>query len=683
MEPHLAPTSISSTQTVLETSSQSFSPLPKRSGSLRKATLQQRHEKPLRLRAGAEGNDAQSPNPPLRNRLRLSLDNPQQNRESPVSHQGNQPNILVHPMAAHRRDGPPHAQRHPLSRTITQSSSGSSFVEDSPTHVPIRHAEPRLARLDFSKSLPLHALRPPGAPSPASGPSSQESFATPENYKLAKPLPAAFMSTGLISKKAKNLDQAQLDAKGSIGHMPDTPCKRPVSLVALSPSAAFPSKEGQARPNRHTMHSFGTPSTPFNPNAFAQEAVRRGSTVFGESFSTNGPRRGSLLSTDVMGADASPSSHASVRRTGSRFEPPPTPTKQVGPLPDQPFSFGFKPEASMEHQDAEQSPSSSQRAHFHAPSFFESSSEDETETASCWDDVQPPFSAQRQRSMSSHNLAEGDGERLLQAQSPTPRSRHFHTLPLSRRRGVRNQTVHQNRDSPIFDRSIRFSPKTPADMIPPDPSGLSISANAKSQSLFAENIAQARLSLPPVTPTANRDSFPRMARQRPALTPVHHPSSADIDESITSRFDKADLVGTGEFSLVFRVVRQREPDSGSSGYFGAVNCGNTQERTPAVNRVWAVKKARNAYLGQRDRHRKLQEVEILKQIGRSDHTIRYDHSWEYGNHLYIQTEYCDEGSLDVFLNRVGRNARLDDFRIWKVLLELAQVRCPLVEHDRR
>ena len=49
-------------------------------------------------------------------------------------------------------------------------------------------------------------------------------------------------------------------------------------------------------------------------------------------------------------------------------------------------------------------------------------------------------------------------------------------------------------------------------------------------------------------------------------------------------------------------------------------------------------------------------------------------SWEHHGHLYIQTEYCSEGSLDTFLKAVGQAGRLDDFRIWKILLETAQVR---------
>jgi len=61
---------------------------------------------------------------------------------------------------------------------------------------------------------------------------------------------------------------------------------------------------------------------------------------------------------------------------------------------------------------------------------------------------------------------------------------------------------------------------------------------------------------------------------------------------------------------------------------------------------------------------------VLKALGKSDHVVTFFDSWEQNNHLYIQTEYCDEGALDMFLERTGRKGRLDDFRIWKIALEL-------------
>lgn len=63
----------------------------------------------------------------------------------------------------------------------------------------------------------------------------------------------------------------------------------------------------------------------------------------------------------------------------------------------------------------------------------------------------------------------------------------------------------------------------------------------------------------------------------------------------------------------------------------------------------------------------------MQALGRSDHIVHLEDTWESNSHLYLQTEFCEEGCLDAFLARQGNCGRLDDFRIWKILLEIAQV----------
>lgn len=148
-------------------------------------------------------------------------------------------------------------------------------------------------------------------------------------------------------------------------------------------------------------------------------------------------------------------------------------------------------------------------------------------------------------------------------------------------------------------------------------------------------------------------------------------NAPDVDPSLTSRFENVELIGTGEFSQVFRVSQPRGEASSS-----VFSLPPTEPTSPdsLPNRVWAVKKAKQPYSGLRDRERRIREVDVLKVMANSDHIISFMDSWEDGGHLYIQTELCEEGSLDTFLAEVGLKARLDDFRIWKILLELAMVR---------
>ena len=208
-------------------------------------------------------------------------------------------------------------------------------------------------------------------------------------------------------------------------------------------------------------------------------------------------------------------------------------------------------------------------------------------------------------------------------------------------------------------------------MLPPDPSGLSIS-NPRDGQAAKPSVGSASMP-PPATPTTGRDYFAKVGNGRISTTPISGFAPAEIDESLTSRFEKAEMIGTGEFSRVYRVT-QRPISATQSFYFGSAGSPLVgTPPTPRPERVFAVKKSRQPYQGLRDRQRKLQEVNVLKSLGHSDHVVHFIDSWEEKNYLYIQTEFCEEGSLDLFLSQVGRKGRLDDFRVWKIMLELGQV----------
>lgn len=525
-----------------------FATVPKRSCSLRRSTLQQRQSD----RPSLFG----TPAAPSRPRLDPNFFQP--SKESLFSPKPESSNSLFATSLnnAASRQGP-----HPLSRTITQSSSSSSLVDDSPTHEPAHKSE-RPRGINFSKSLPAGATRP--APvrrlNREDSNMSSESFATPDNYKLVKPLPAAFMSTGLISKKNRNAEDPQHSLRSS-KNMPDTPCKRPINLFPTGP------KQSEA-----------VPPSPFNPPTTSRPKpgpFARGMGIFGNSF--NKPdfsRRSSFVSVDGDDAQAQSPSARFDSQPLSELELPPTPTKQ---------------------------------------SFFPSR-------------TYPPAASQI-----------ASLERLS-----------------------------ESRASPVSEKILRGSPRTPQDHIfPPDPSGLSISVQNEPHPIATDFNA----SNLPATPTGPRDSFP-LAGKRPSLQLTGF-NAPDVDPALTSRFQNVELIGTGEFSQVFRVAQPH----GEPPVFSLPPTGpKSPDSLP--NRVWAVKKAKQPYSGLRDRERRIREVDVLKTLTNSDHVISFVDSWEASGHLYIQTEFCEEGSLDVFLAEVGLKARLDDFRIWKILLELASVRCP-------
>lgn len=340
-----------------------FATIPKRSSSLRRSTLQQR-QSDRSLFARSKLSNVESPegsgsrSPPLI-RPRMSLDNnlfqtPQENLFSsrPLfqptqdnlfspkpSFQPSQENLFSSKPSPHSSlfasnsndAGQSRPHPHPLSRTITQSSSGSSLADDSPTHEPIRKGERPRAMINFSKSLPVGATRPTAMRQLAreDSSSSAESFATPENYKLVKPLPAAFMSTGLISKKNRNAEDPH-NTLGSSKNMPDTPCKRPTNVL---PNTQKPPLEKPLERPKLLHQSGGAPPSPFHAPSSSpkQGPFARGMGIFGNSFNKpDSSRRGSCVSVD---GDECALSQSPTTRDGSQplneFDLPPTPTKQA------------------------------------------------------------------------------------------------------------------------------------------------------------------------------------------------------------------------------------------------------------------------------------------------------------------------------------------------------------------
>ncbi|SPN97284.1 related to protein kinase SWE1 [Cephalotrichum gorgonifer] len=203
------------------------------------------------------------------------------------------------------------------------------------------------------------------------------------------------------------------------------------------------------------------------------------------------------------------------------------------------------------------------------------------------------------------------------------------------------------RDSP--------TPMTPrGGVLPLDPSRLSIHHGASTDNQIAV----------PVTPTTSQ--------ARRLITPVHSlaRSRMEVDEYLLHKFARVDEVGQGEFSTVYRVAYAKQKRA-SVGLDFRSSASRTPPGSPPPGKAFAVKKSRRPFQGLRDREAKLKEVRILKALSNGNHVLHYINSWEIDNHLYIQTEYCDEGTLEKFLGDVGRQGRLDDFRIWKILHDLS------------
>lgn len=624
--------------------------MPRRSDSLRRSTLQQRQgEKSWGRRQGEKhlaqlGTEAGTPN--ARNRPRVSLDQfvqPALPRDSPFSTQPPLPNPSLHMLERPSFQNQPH----PLSRSVTTSSSNSSVADDSPTHIPVQFAKPRSH--PFAKSLPVGA-RPPLE-------NGNKGAATPA-YKAARPFQDAFKSTGLISKVNRNFEFGQSAFGESKAVMPDTPCKKPIY-----PSNTYPPSSGGGK-ERH-RHSFGSPSSPFAPGRKDNFVVGQPSLF--RPFQSPHARKTSIFNFDT---------DVDTQNFADNVEFPPTPTKSVlfrslgnsktvgeaspfvkSSAPATVSGLGFRDIHQLPDPLCKSVPCflSSIKTNIAGSAHSRTAHVDAVLGGDVLSSVPGQMSVRESRILRGSHAA------------PTPliklHSTSIFPIQPENNYAKTRRTIIASPLGP-FERVGAKTPKTPRDnnaLVPPDPSSLSISNHDVPKSTTFG-------SFPPATPTSRQVDHFGIADRRMSITPVNGQGPSDVDMVLNSRFDQVDLIGKGEFSQVFRVL-----ESSTQAQVTSQQGTPGTPPTPSQARVFAVKKTRLPFFGAKDREAKLKEVNILQTLRGRAHVLQFVDSWEKQFHLYIQTEYCEEGSLSEFLGAVGSAGRLDDFRIWKILVEVAMV----------
>ncbi|MCO5585046.1 hypothetical protein L7F22_038978 [Adiantum nelumboides] len=129
-------------------------------------------------------------------------------------------------------------------------------------------------------------------------------------------------------------------------------------------------------------------------------------------------------------------------------------------------------------------------------------------------------------------------------------------------------------------------------------------------------------------------------------------ASRNRPSHFTSRFIVHGILGQGEFSQVDKV----------------------EDKQDGV--LYAVKRAKKPYTGPRDRLRKLEEVDILRYLGKDGghlNIVAFFDAWEEAGHLYIQTELCPCVDFSSFLQHFSNmGGSMDEARLWKVLRELSE-----------
>lgn len=559
-------------------------------------------------------------------------------------------------------------QPHPLSKALSPTSPTFPTSVSTESRFSDVH---KATKLDFSKSLPIGALRQTGDSKQSSLESSQQasvsSLETPRKYELARPDPAAFRSTGLISKKHRNPEDIPPPPAG--GHrMPDTPCKKGVPDVDFG---ASPTPDHSAfQDPRLAQPSFDSPSRPTQMQSTGRQpsSLRNASNIFGansnfvslqrcESFaSLDGDDQGQALS--QQGSQS------------STEDLPPTPTKQASNSKSNSLRsslFGRHPPLNTQifetPKSQEPRQSTTPRASQDSPCKYSSQATlpkiEEAPVGSqaptkCFVDEEAmlflsPSSFARFRF----------GRQKSEVVSPMGgRSRRPH--PHS---SLRWKFAKPLRPSPVFRAPLPPSannvvPQTPADNGFPDPSGLSISPGFKAPpSPLANHGFRISGSFTPATPT-HRDHHHSPATPSTSLMQGHQEQPQDFDPVLTRKFKRVEWFAGGEFSNVYKVYESPRRSWSES----------------CADDVYIVKKSKMPYHGNKLRESRLLEASIMAALSNSsseghDHVVRLIDSWEASGHLYIQTELCTDGNLEQFLSKIGNKDRLDDFRIWKILRE--------------
>ncbi|KAG7661976.1 SWE1 [[Candida] subhashii] len=138
-----------------------------------------------------------------------------------------------------------------------------------------------------------------------------------------------------------------------------------------------------------------------------------------------------------------------------------------------------------------------------------------------------------------------------------------------------------------------------------------------------------------------------------------------IDEHLIDKFGMKNIkaIGKGEFSVVFECLFQEEK--------------------------FAIKRSKQPVIGKLETKTILREIEALRALTSVNNTktngqgevveeeegreylVYFIEAWEFNNYYYIMTEYCEGGTLFEFFED-NKNYKIDEFRIWKILIEILQ-----------
>ncbi|CAN3356830.1 mitosis inhibitor protein kinase Swe1p [Diutina catenulata] len=144
------------------------------------------------------------------------------------------------------------------------------------------------------------------------------------------------------------------------------------------------------------------------------------------------------------------------------------------------------------------------------------------------------------------------------------------------------------------------------------------------------------------------------------------PGLIQADEHLISKFGMKNLayIGSGEFSVAYECT------------LGSDGGGDVQK--------YAIKRSRRQLRGKHERkaiEREIEALRVLTEVSDSqavnlaeseqgkEYLVYFIEAWEYDAYWYIMTEFCEGGTLASFLE-AHKHYKVDEFRIWKILIEI-------------
>lgn len=133
-----------------------------------------------------------------------------------------------------------------------------------------------------------------------------------------------------------------------------------------------------------------------------------------------------------------------------------------------------------------------------------------------------------------------------------------------------------------------------------------------------------------------------------------------IDDHLITKFGMKNIkyLGTGEFSIAYECSFQ--------------------------NQRFAIKRSKKPIIGKLERKAIIREIDALRvltsvkdnekinlqeQEEGKEYLVYFIEAWEFNHYYYIMTEYCEGGTLFEFLEE-NKNYKIDEFRVWKILIEI-------------